>query len=208
VKGKRSRERSSRSRFDLPKMERGIRLFLEGLGPVVSPRVLRETPVLVARAFGEELLAGYRAGSRPRLEPLPETPPDALVVVRDIRFVSVCRHHLLPFHGTASVAYLPKGRLAGFSSVARLVDSLARRLQIQEELSEQILDSLEEALAPHGCACLLEATHQCMTCRGALQAGSRVATLHVRGIFEKNTARRREVVALLQPPRGTRWGVK
>ncbi|MCI0655866.1 MAG: GTP cyclohydrolase I FolE [Acidobacteria bacterium] len=189
-------------------MERGIRTFLEGLGPVVSARDLRETPILVARAFGEELLAGYRAGGQPRLEPLPEAPPDALVVVRGIRFVSVCRHHLLPFHGIASVAYLPAGRLAGFSSVARLVDALARRLQIQEELSEQILESLETALAPRGCACLLEATHQCMTCRGALQMGSQVATLRVKGVFEKNAARRREVVSLLQPPPGARWRVK
>jgi GTP cyclohydrolase I len=208
VKGKRPRNRSSGTRFDLAKMERGIRIFLEGLGPVVSARDRRQTPGLVARAFGEELLAGYRAGERPRLEPLPEAPPNALVVVRGIRFVSVCRHHLLPFHGTASVAYLPAARLAGFSSVARLVDALARRLQIQEELSEQILESLEAALAPRGCACLLEATHQCMTCRGALQMGSRVATLRVRGIFEKNTSRRREVVALLQPPPGARWAVK
>lgn len=208
MKGKRSRKGNPHSRFDLAKMERGIRTFLEGLGPVVSARDLRETPALVARAFGEELLAGYRAGNRPRLEPLPEAPPDALVVVRDIRFVSVCRHHLLPFHGTASVAYLPQGRLAGFSSVARLVDALARRLQIQEELSEQILEALEAALAPRGCACLLQATHQCMTCRGALQMGSQVATLRVRGVFEKNAARRREVVSLLQPPAGVRRMVK
>jgi len=208
LKGKRLRNRSSGSRFDLAKMERGIRIFLEGLGPVVSARDRRQTPGLVARAYGEELLAGYQAGERPRLEPLPEAPPNALVVVRGIRFVSVCRHHLLPFHGTASVAYLPAGRLAGFSSVARLVDALARRLQIQEELSEQILESLEAALAPRGCACLLEATHQCMTCRGSLQMGSRVATLRVRGIFEKNASRRREVVALLQPPPGARWAAK
>ena len=189
-------------------MERGIRMFLEGLGPVVPKRALRQTPGLVARAFGEELLAGYRAGARPGLTALPETPPRALVVVRDIRFVSVCRHHLLPFHGRASVAYLPGSRLAGFSSVARSVDALARRLQIQEELSEQILENLEEAIAPRGCACLLEATHQCMTCRGALQTGSHVATLQLRGIFETSAARRREVVALLQPPPGVRWAAK
>ena len=208
MKGKRSRKSTARTHFDFAKMERGIRTFLEGLGPVVTARDLRQTPVLVARAFGEELLAGYRAGDLPTLEPLPEAPPDALVVVRGIRFVSVCRHHLLPFHGTASVAYLPAGRLAGFSSVARLVDALARRLQIQEELSEQILDALEAALRPRGCACLLEAAHQCMTCRGALQMGSQAATLRVRGIFEKSAARRREVVSLLQPPAGVRGMAK
>lgn len=180
-------------------MERGIRLFLEGLGGAVSSRDLRQTPYLVAKAFDEELLSGYASGALPRLSPLAEAPPDAMVVVRGIRFVSVCRHHLLPFQGVASVAYLPGRKLAGFSSVARLVEALARRLQIQEELSEQILDSMEKALAPRGCACLLEATHQCMTCRGANQSSSRVATLRLRGLFEKNGARRREVVALLHP---------
>lgn len=208
MKGKRAPSGTARARFDLSKMERGIRMFLEALGPVVSARDLKETPVLVARAFDEELLAGYHAGRLPRLEPLPEAPPDALVVVRGIRFVSVCRHHLLPFHGNASVAYLPDGKLAGFSSLARLVDTLARRLQIQEELSEQILQSLEAALAPRGCACLLEATHQCMTCRGARQMGSRVATLRFSGIFEKNAARRREAISLLQPPPSSGWAVK
>jgi GTP cyclohydrolase I len=180
-------------------MERGIRLFLEGLGEAVSSRDLRQTPRLVAKAFDEELLSGYASGTLPRLSPLAEAPPDAMVVVRGIRFVSVCRHHLLPFQGVASVAYLPGRKLAGFSSVARLVEALARRLQIQEELSEQILDSMEKALAPRGCACLLEATHQCMTCRGANQSSSRVATLRLRGLFEKNGGRRREVVALLHP---------
>jgi len=180
-------------------MEKGIRMFLEGLGTAVSPAELRHTPKLVAKAFSEELLSGYAAGSMPRLSPLAEAPPNALVVVRGIRFVSVCRHHLLPFQGEASVAYLPGKKLAGFSSVARLVEALARRLQIQEELSEQILDSLEKALSPRGCACLLEATHQCMTCRGARQVASRVATLRVRGVFEREATRRREVIALLHP---------
>jgi GTP cyclohydrolase IA len=199
---------SRSARFNLGKMERGIRLFLEGLGPVVSREDLKQTPKLVTRAFTEELLSGYRAGAAWSLKPLPETPPDALVVVKGIRFVSVCRHHLLPFQGTAAVAYLPDGRLAGFSSVARLVDILARRLQIQEELSEEVLAALEQALAPRGCACLLEATHQCMTCRGALQPGSRVATLRMRGIFQSDPAWRREVLSLLQPPAAARWAAR
>ena len=186
--------------FDLKKMERGIRLFLEGMGPAAPPDVLRETPRLVARAWARELLAGWSAGREPLLVPLPEKPPDSLIVVRGLRFVSICRHHLLPFQGTAAVAYLPGSRLAGFSAVARLVDALARRLQIQEDLSEDILDALEESLSPRGAACLLEASHQCMTCRGAAQPGARVTTLRFRGIFEREPARKRELIPLLQGP--------
>ena len=194
------RARPARGRIlDRSKMERGIRLFLEGLGPVLPPDRLRQTPALVARAYSEELLAGYREGEKPVLRPLREEAPDALVVVRGIRFVSVCRHHLLPFHGVASVAYWPSRRLAGFSSLARLVEAMARRLQIQEDLSEEILDRLEDSLSPKGSACLIEATHECMTCRGAKQPGSRVATLRVRGIFERGAARR-EVAAMLRVP--------
>jgi len=181
-------------------MERGIRLFLKGMGPVVPPGVLRDTPRLVAEAWIMDLLSGYRKAKKPLLVPLRERPPDSLIVVRGIRFVSVCRHHLLPFQGTAAVGYLPDRRLAGFSAIVRLVDVHARRLQIQEDLSEDILDSLEEALAPRGAACLLEAGHQCMTCRGARQPGARVTTLRFRGIFKKEAARRREMAALLNGP--------
>ena len=182
-------------------MERGIRIFLEGLGPVVPRGMLRQTPALVARAFSDELLAGYREGEKPLLKPLREPAPDALVVVRGIRFVSICRHHLLPFHGVASVAYWPSGRLAGFSSLARLVEALARRLQIQEALSEEILDRLEASLSPKGSACLIEATHECMTCRGAKQPGSRVTTFQVRGVLERGAVRR-EVASMLHGPPG------
>jgi len=200
LSGKIRREMRPRSPFDRKMMERGIRLFLEGMGPVVPPGVLRDTPRLVAEAWMRELLSGYRKAEEPILVPLRERPPDSLIVVRGIRFVSVCRHHLLPFQGTAAVGYLPDRRLAGFSAIVRLVDVHARRLQIQEDLSEDILDSLEKALAPRGAACLLEASHQCMTCRYAGQSGARVTTLRFRGIFEKEVARRREMVALLHGP--------
>jgi GTP cyclohydrolase I len=192
------RKKKRRPLFDRKAMERGIRLFLDGMGPVVPPEVLRDTPRLVAEAWADELLAGYRRTKGPLLVPLGEKPPDSLIVVRGIRFASVCRHHLLPFQGTAAVGYLPARRLAGFSALARLVDTLARRLQIQEELSEEILDTLEEALSPKGAACLLEASHQCMTCRGAGQPDARVTTLRYRGIFRRSQPLRREMAALLR----------
>jgi len=183
-------------------MQEGIRIFLEGIGSVVPASVLEKTPSLVADAWIRNLLCGYREEGDPLVTPLTEPAPDALVVIRGIAFVSVCRHHLLPFHGTAAVGYLPSRRLAGFSTVARLVESFARRLQIQEDLSEQIVHRLEESLEPRGVACLLEATHQCMTCRGAGQSETRVATLRIRGVFEREPARRQELLALLQAPRG------
>jgi len=183
-------------------MEEGIRMFLQGMGPIVPASVLNRTPKLVAEAWSREFLSGYQRDQEPFITPLTEEASDTLAVVRGIRFVSICRHHLLPFQGTAAVAYLPHRRLAGFSAVSRLVDRLARRLQIQEDLSEQIVGRLEEALSPRGVACLLEATHQCMTCRGAVQPESRVTTLRVRGIFEREPARRQEVLTLLQAPPG------
>lgn len=192
--------RSEANSFDRRRMEEGIRLFLQGIGPAVPASVLETTPGLVTEAWARELLAGYRGGDEVLVSPLAEEAPDALVVVRGIRFVSICRHHLLPFQGTAAVGYLPARRLAGFSALARLVDRLARRLQIQEDLTEQIAERLEASLEPRGTACLLEATHQCMTCRGAGQPGSRVTTLRVRGVFEKDPGRRQELVSLLRVP--------
>jgi GTP cyclohydrolase I len=194
--------------FDRCRMEEGIRLFLQGIGPIVPASVLNRTPKLVAEAWSREFLSGYRRDQEPFITPLTEEASDTLAVVRGIRFVSICRHHLLPFQGTAAVAYLPHRRLAGFSAVSRLVDRLARRLQIQEDLSEQIVGHLEKALSPRGVACLLEASHQCMTCRGAAQPESRVTTLRVWGIFEREPSRRQEVLTLLQAPpgRGERSG--
>lgn len=186
--------------FDREQMERGIRMFLEGLGSVVPPSVLKTTPRLVTEAWARELLRGYHGSGEPLLTPLPEEGSSALVVIRGIRFVSICRHHLLPFQGTAAVGYLPNRRLAGFSAVARLVDHLGRRLQIQEDLSDQIVERMERSLDPRGVGCLLEATHQCMTCRGTGQDDTRVTTLRVRGIFERDGARRQELVSLLQVP--------
>jgi len=191
------RARPPEGAFDPVLMEKGIRLFLRGIGQG-EDGVLRKTPKLVAEAWRRELLAGYREEASKVVIPLPERPPEALVAVRGIRFVSICRHHLLPFQGTAAVGYLPRHHLAGFSSLARLVDVFARRLQIQEDLGEDILDGLESSLAPRGSACLLRATHQCMTCRGALQPGARVTTLRMRGIFQRNSKRRQEMLMLLQ----------
>jgi GTP cyclohydrolase I len=119
-----------------------------------------------------------------------------MVVVRDIPFVSICVHHLLPFHGTAHVAYLPDDRIVGLSKVARLVDALARRLQLQERLTGQVTAALAAALAPAGVACRMEAQHLCMTLRGARATGTRVVTTSYTGSFRRRPALRAEFLRL------------
>ena len=123
-----------------------------------------------------------------------------LVVLRGVHFVSVCVHHLLPFHGTAHVAYLPDGRLAGLSKIVRLIDTLSRRLQLQERLTRQITSALQAALRPAGAACRIEAEHFCMTARDARRQGVRVITAAYSGVFERRPALRAEFLRLSGAP--------
>ena len=128
-----------------------------------------------------------------------------MVLLRDIEFHSLCEHHLLPFTGKAHVAYLPDGKVVGLSKLARLVEGYARRPQVQERLTTQIADALMEELSPIGAACIIEATHTCMTIRGAKKPGSIMVTSALRGIFKENPASRSEVLALMHPtPNGAK----
>jgi GTP cyclohydrolase I len=122
---------------------------------------------------------------------------DEIVLLRDIPFYSVCEHHLMPFIGTAHVAYLPDGRILGVSKLARIVDSFARRLQTQERLTYQIADFLMNNLKPLGVAIVLEAAHSCMTIRGIKKPGSMMVTSAVRGIFRKDPRSRNEIMSLI-----------
>ncbi|HEY1629435.1 MAG TPA: GTP cyclohydrolase I, partial [Tepidisphaeraceae bacterium] len=128
---------------------------------------------------------------------------DEMVMVRDIPIYSVCEHHLLPFHGRAHVAYIPglDGRITGLSKVARLVDGFAKRPQVQERLTTQIADALMEELHPIGAACVIEATHTCMTIRGAKKPGSLMITSALRGIFQENPSSRSEILTLMYSAR-------
>src|SRR5262249_42560950 len=148
-------------------------------------RDLRRTPARVASAWADEILSGYAADPARILGTAFASRDRGMVVVRDIPFVSVCVHHLLPFHGTAHAAYLPARRIVGLSKMARLVEALARRLQLQERLPRQIAAALDAALGPAGTACRVEAEHLCMSMRGARTRGARVVTTAYTGAFER-----------------------
>ncbi len=183
--------------MDQNKMIEGIRTFLEGTGATFENGHLDETPERVARAWAGDLLAGYGTDPEEALTWTATKDGGGPVLVRDIRLASVCVHHLLPFFGVAHVAYLPATRLAGLSKIGRVVEALARRLQIQERLSEQIADALDRVLEPHGVLVMLEAEHTCMTLRGARKESSRLVTLAARGSLERDPAARGEILQLL-----------
>lgn len=153
---------------------------------------LKRTPVRVARMY-EELLAGYRQDPIELVnDALFDVMYDEMVLVRDIEFYSLCEHHMLPFLGRAHVAYLPKGRVLGLSKIPRLVDMFARRLQVQERMTRQIADFINELLHPHGVAVVVEGLHLCATMRGVKKHGARMTTSSMLGYFRKNIATRQE----------------
>jgi len=184
-------------------MRRGVRTFLSGVRRIAMAHGHDATLIpddvagLVARAWQDELLAGYREDPARILEQIHSRATEDLVAVRDIEFTSICRHHLLPFTGKAHLAYAPRGVITGLSRLGRLVDALSRRLQLQEDLTREIADALQRHLAPVGAMCVIEATHTCMTTRGARKAHSRVTTVASTGVYRRNAARRAEVLALL-----------
>src|SRR5262245_45108394 len=159
--------RTVRREFDLAKVERGVRLILEGIGEDLDRDGMHDTPVRVARMY-EEITFGLREDSSEVLRVIFEEGHDEMVMVRDIPLYSICEHHLLPFIGKAHVAYIPnrQGQITGLSKLARLVDGLAKRPQVQERLTSQIADALMERLDPQGALVVIEAEHLCMSMRG------------------------------------------
>lgn len=182
-------------------MEAGIRMFLEGLGQRFPGDDLEKTPARVARAWSEDLVAGYAVDPVAELTFVEAPPSCGPVLAKDMRFSSVCVHHLLPFSGFAHVAYLPAARLAGLSKLGRVVDAHARRLQIQEHLTGRIAETLNAALAPRAVLVVLDAEHTCMTLRGVRKEGSRLVTYAAKGLWESDAAARREILDLLAPGR-------
>jgi GTP cyclohydrolase I len=144
-----------------------------------------------------ELLAGYYEDPKEHLSSIFTEDYDEIVLLRDIPFYSICEHHLLPFIGSAHVAYLPKGKVLGVSKLARIVDCFARRLQTQERLTYQIADFIMDSLKPQGIAVVLEASHSCMTIRGIKKPGSIMVTSALRGIFRKDPKTRSEILSLM-----------
>jgi len=189
--------------MDTTKMEAGIRLFLEGLGERFAGDDLEKTPGRVARAWADDLVSGYAVDPVAELTWVAAPQPCGPVVAKDIRFSSVCVHHLLPFAGVAHVAYLPGKRLAGLSKLGRVVDALSRRLQIQEHLTERIAATLEQALSPRAVVVVLDAEHTCMTLRGVRKEGSHLVTYAATGLWADDVAARREILDLIARGRGS-----
>jgi GTP cyclohydrolase IA len=184
---------------DLARVERGVREMLLGLGEDVEREGLRETPARVARAYRELLGgAGEEPGEHLARVFAQEQGGDDLVMLRGIRFTSLCEHHLLPFTGEAHVAYLPsRGRVTGLSKLARTVDVFARRLQMQERLTGEVADALVEHLEPRGVAVVVEAEHSCLRLRGARKEEARMLTTAFRGAVEHDRELRAEILSLM-----------
>jgi GTP cyclohydrolase IA len=184
--------------FDFDKVERGVRLILEGIGEDLERDGVRDTPVRVARMY-QEITTGLRADPTEVLQVVFEEGHDEMVMVRDIPMYSLCEHHLLPFIGKAHVAYIPNedGRLTGLSKLARLVDGLSRRPQVQERLTAQIADALMTRLEPRGAMVVIEAEHLCMSMRGVRKPGAITVTSAVRGQFRDVMSTRLEAMNLI-----------
>lgn len=168
-------------------MEKGIALFLEGLGFSMRSPGLRGIPRRVARAWQKEFLNGYSSEPEEILALTEREKGGKLVAVKGISFTSMCPHHLLPYKGVAHVAYIPNGKIVGFDRIVKLVDCFAHRLELQERVTTQIAASLMQGLGARGTACLLDSEHSCMTQRGVRREGSRVVTTSLLGEFETNT---------------------
>lgn len=175
-----------------------VKVLLRSIGEDPDRDGLRDTPKRVVKALAE-MACGRLESPAVILERRFELPHDEMVLLEDIPFTSLCEHHLLPFSGRAAVAYIPSGgKVVGLSKLARLVLCYARRLQVQEQLTGQVVDAIVEHLQPVGAACVIEAEHSCLACRGARLSGTKFVTSALRGIFKQDLSARAEVMSLLR----------
>ena len=186
----------SESKVDLPRIERAVREILAAVGEDPDREGLHETPARVARMY-KELFCGLRDDPRVHLRKFFTEKYDEMVLVRDISFNSMCEHHLLPFTGVAHIGYVPNGKVVGLSKLARVVESVSHRPQVQERMTEQIANLLIEELDVKGVAVVIEATHSCMTIRGVRKPGSICVTSAMKGLFRSNLSSRSEVMNLI-----------
>ena len=182
--------------------EAAVRTLIEWAGDDPDREGLKGTPERVVRAY-EEFFAGYAEDPVALLAATFEKTAayDQMIVLRDIRLESHCEHHIVPILGKAHIGYLPAGRVVGIPKLARLVEVFAKRMQIQEALTSQIADALQEALKPHGVGVVIEAAHQCMTTRGIHKPGVSMVTSRMLGSFRDDPATRREFLAMIESPR-------
>lgn len=180
------------SKFDFAAAERAARDLLRAIGADLNTPELVQTPRRVAASYAELVTPADVEATL-----FPNEGYDELVLVRDIAFQSLCMHHLLPFHGEAHVAYLPGDTIVGISKLARVVEAFARDLQLQERMTQQIADWLEQELAPRGVGVVLSAEHMCMTIRGVRKPGARTVTSAVRGVLRDDARTRQELFSLV-----------
>ena len=181
---------------DLPRIERAVRDILAAVGEDPDREGLLETPARVARMYAE-MFSGLAQDPREHTRKFFSQQYDEVVLVRDIAFCSMCEHHLLPFIGTAHVAYIPEGKVIGLSKIARVIEVISRRPQVQERMTEEIANLLEEELGAKGVAVVIEASHSCMTIRGVKKPGSSMVTSAMKGVFRSNLSSRAEVMQLI-----------
>ncbi|MEM8864318.1 MAG: GTP cyclohydrolase I FolE [Planctomycetota bacterium] len=186
---------------DLPAIKDAVRQILAAVGEDPDREGLLETPRRVAKMY-QEMFAGLHSDPGRHLHVTFSETYDELVLVRDISFTSMCEHHLLPFTGKAHVGYLPNGRVTGLSKLARVVDEVARRPQVQERMTQTIADLIQEELDTAAVAVVVQAEHSCMSIRGVKKPGSETLTSALRGSFKTNAASRAEVMSLIAAGRG------
>jgi GTP cyclohydrolase I len=178
-------------------IEHHVKEILKLVGEDVEREGLLDTPARVTRMY-EEIFAGYEVDPREVLGVTFDEQHEELVIVRDIVYYSQCEHHMAPFFGKAHIGYIPSGKIAGLSKLARLVEAITRRLQVQERITTQIADILEQELSPHGVMVVVEGEHLCMCARGVKKPGSKTVTSAVRGEFRTSPPLRTEFLALLK----------
>ena len=184
--------------MDKKKIVKAIKEILEAIGENPQRKDLLATPQRVAEMY-EEIFSGIHQDASRELEVILEQRHDEIILLKDIPIYSCCEHHLLPFIGRAHVAYIPKGgRVTGLSKLARVVDILSKRPQVQERLTTQIAEIIMSKLKPQGCMVVIEAEHMCMSMRGVKKPGALTVTSVVRGIFQKNEKTRSETLALIK----------
>ncbi|GMB07866.1 GTP cyclohydrolase I [Thermolongibacillus altinsuensis] len=179
-------------------IEQAVRLILEAIGEDPNREGLLDTPKRVAKMYAE-VFAGLNEDPKQHLQTVFSEEHEELVLVKDIPFYSMCEHHLVPFFGVAHVAYIPRGgKVTGLSKLARTVEAVARRPQLQERITATVADAIVEALDPHGVMVVVEAEHMCMTMRGVKKPGAKTVTTAVRGVLETDAEARAEILALIK----------
>lgn len=191
-----SSEKAVEPKVDLPRIEKAVKEILAAVGEDPDREGLLETPARVARMYAE-LFSGLHSDPGRHLKKVFPEEYDQMVLVRDITFNSMCEHHLLPFMGVAHIGYLPNHKVTGLSKLARVVEEVSHRPQVQERMTHQIADLIEEVLDAKGVVVVLEATHTCMTIRGVRKPGSLTVTSAVRGLLKTNISSRAEALSLI-----------